>query len=435
MIIGVSMPASRLILVVGACAIAGAISYFGVCSALASHYADLGTLEGYERATRLEPKNARYWDLLGRLREFDTEHTDLRGAFQAYQTSLSLNPRSADTWLDLASLLEGSDPGAARAAFLKAQRAYPASPDVSWRYGNFLLRQGETNPAFAEIRGAVEADPKRAVDAFLLFRRLEPNLDIVFERDLPPVSSVYLDVMRRLIEERRADLALKVWSRLVAVHPKLQPSEIIYFVDGLLNIGQTIEARRVWDRAITFMNIPKTDDPEGSVVWDGGFETDVTGGGLVWRVDASPGSFISYDKKVKHSGARALRISFDGTKNVHFQGVCERVAVEPETSYEFSAWLKTDRLTSDRGVYFRLTTLDNKENQVNQTADSTGTTPWTRISLTWEAPKQSHLLEICVIRDSSGNFDEYKIAGTAWVDDISLVPLNPRTESLRKTSP
>jgi tetratricopeptide (TPR) repeat protein len=435
MIVRIASSMPRIILVIGAFAIAGAISYFDIRNALAEYYAQLGTLEGYERATRLEPGNARNWDLLGRYLEFDLEHADRQRTLQAYRTSLSLDPLSADTWLDLASFLEASDPSAAREAFVKAQRAYPASPDVSWRYGNFLLRQGEMIPAFAEIRHAVEADPKRAVDAFLLCRRIEPDFDVILERDLPPVASVYLDVMRLLIGERRADLALKVWPKLIAVHPKLQPPEIIFFVDGLLNSGQTTEARRVWDQAITFMHIPQPDDPEGSMVWDGGFETGVTGGGLVWRIEAPPGTLIWYDKKVKHSGTRSLRITFDGTKNVHFEGVCQRAVVEPETTYEFSAWLRTDGLTTDRGVFFRLTTAENQENQLNITPETTGTTPWTKISLTWEAPKLTHLLEICVVRNPSSNVDEHRIVGTAWVDDVSLIPINPRLDSLKKTRP
>jgi tetratricopeptide (TPR) repeat protein len=435
MIVRIASRALRMILVVGALAIAGASSYFGIRNTLAVHYAEKGTLEGYERATQLEPGNARNWYLLGRYWEFDPEHTDPQRALHAYQTSLSLDPRSADTWLDMATLLEVSDPGAAREAFLEAQRAYPASPDFSWRYGNFLLRKGEMIAAFREIRHAVEADPKRSVDAFLLFRRLEPDLDIVLERDIPPIPGVYLDLIRLLTDEGRADLALTVWPRLIAVHPKLHPPEILYLVEGLLNRRQAIEARRVWDQAIPFMNIPKTDDPEGSLVWDGGFETGVTGSGFAWRTQPPAGSFVDYDENVKRSGKRALRIRFDGQKNVYFQGVCERVLVEPGAIYEFSAWLKTSELTTDRGVFFRLTTPEIQGSPGNATPAFTGSTPWTRVSLTWEAPRQANLLEICVVRLPSPNADEYRVSGTAWVDNVSLLPVTASGDSLEKTRP
>jgi hypothetical protein len=435
MIVRISSSTPRIIFVIGALATAGAISYFGIRNALAAHYVGLGTLQGYERATRLEPANPRNWYLLGRYLEFDLEHADPQRALQAYQTSLSLDPRSANTWLELASLLEASDQSAAREAFVQAQHAYPVSPDVSWRYGNFLLRQGEMIAAITEIQHAVEADPKRSVDAFLLFRRLEPDLDIVFERDLPPVASVYLDVIRLLTDEGRGDLGLKVWPKLIALHPKLHPPEILYFVEGLLNRGQTIEARRVWDQAIIYMNIPHADDPKGSLVWDGGFETGVTGAGFAWRIQSPPGSFVDYDESVKRSGKRALRIRFDGQKNVFFQNVCERVVVEPGTFYELSAWFKTNELTTDRGVFFRLTTPEIQGSSWSVTPAFTGTTPWRRVSLTWEAPRHVHLMEICVVRLPSSNPDEYRVSGTAWVDNVSLVPVTPGGDSLQKTRP
>jgi hypothetical protein len=284
-----------------------------------------------------------------------------------------------------------------------------------------------------EIRHAVEKDPKRGVGAFLLFRRLEPNFDSIFERDLPPIASVYMDVIRLLTDEGRADLALKAWSKLLEIHPKLGTSEALYFVEGLLNRGQTREAHKVWDQAIPLLNIPKADDPEGSLVWDGGFETGVTGAGFAWRIDPPFGSVVDYDAIVKRSGTRSLRIRFDGTKNLYFHGVCERVGVESGFTYQFSAWLKANKLTTDRGVFFILLTPENRGMPGKTTAQVTGTTPWTRVSLTWEAPKQVSVLEMCVVRLQSSNQDDFRISGTVWVDDVTLLPVLPPANSLQKT--
>lgn len=125
----------RTIFLFIAIAIVGMISQLGIRNAVAMHYANSGTLMGYERATRLEPENARNWYLLARSLEFDPpETTDPKYALQAYQTALSLDPHSTGTSLDMASLLEASDPSATRNAFLHAQWTYPASPEVAWRY-------------------------------------------------------------------------------------------------------------------------------------------------------------------------------------------------------------------------------------------------------------------------------------------------------------
>ena len=46
------------------------------------------------------------------------------------------------------------------AYFRAAQAAYPISAEVSWKYGNFLLRQDRLTEAYAEIHRAVMVDPQ-----------------------------------------------------------------------------------------------------------------------------------------------------------------------------------------------------------------------------------------------------------------------------------
>ena len=424
-----------MIILLSAFAFVGIISFLAIRNALAAYYVGLGTLKGYERAVRLEPQNAQNWYLLARFWEFNIENRDPRRALQAYHTALSLDPESSDTWLDMASLLEASDPSAARKAFLQAQRTYPASPEVAWRYGNFLLRQGEVTAGIAEVRRAVERDPKRTVEAFLLFRHFEPELNNIFEHDLPPIASVYLDVIRYLTDNGRPDLALGAWSRLLELRPTLPTAETLYFVEGLIHRGQILEAHKVWVQAIPLLHIPRTDDPKESLVWDGGFETGVAGGGFTWRIDPQIGSVVDYDENVKRSGRRSLRIRFDGMSNLYFHGVCERVEVDPGVAYEFSAWLRAKELTSDQGIFFRLSSPDNREMPWKATAQITGTTPWTRVFLTLEVPKQVNSLEACVVRLQSSNPDEPWISGTAWVDDVSLLPVPSLADLPMKIQP
>lgn len=156
----------RLILVIFACGLAFGITYLAVRSTLASHYASMGTIDGLERAVRLEPKNADYWYLLGRALHPELQRRDDRGAIRALYTAVSLNPRSASTWIEIASIYEGQGAfDAAGQAFRQAQSLYPASAEVHWQYGNFLLRRRELRSAALEIREAVQADPKLALAA------------------------------------------------------------------------------------------------------------------------------------------------------------------------------------------------------------------------------------------------------------------------------
>ena len=116
------------------------LSYFSIRNAVAVDNADLQTRQGYERSTRLETGDYRNWYLLGRYWQYNLEDADAAKAGQAYSAALSLNPRSADVWSDLASVYEAEgNPSGARDAYLHAKRAYPLSPEISWRYGNFSI--------------------------------------------------------------------------------------------------------------------------------------------------------------------------------------------------------------------------------------------------------------------------------------------------------
>src|SRR5271168_3085 len=191
MILHPSSTAARLALVFVAFALATALAYSSVRNAVAVHDSNLATRAGQERATQLEPGNPLNWFLLGRYWQYNLEEPDNPRAIKAYLTSLSLDPRSANTWLDLATAyeLEGDLP-AARNAFLQAKRVYPLSAEVSWRYGNFLLRQGELPTAFAEIRHAVSVDPKRAAEAFSRCWRVDPDIQAILDNVLPPDGAV-----------------------------------------------------------------------------------------------------------------------------------------------------------------------------------------------------------------------------------------------------
>src|SRR5277367_5829654 len=201
MILRLSSPVARGLFVLFALVLAAGLSYSNIRNVLAVHEAGLNTADGYARATRLEPDDAANWYLLGRYWQYNLEDPDAKRAIRNYQTALAFDPRSADTWLDLGTAYESEgDIAAARNAFVHAKQVYPLSPEVSWRYGNFLLRRGELEAAFAEIRHAVEADPKRGAAAFALCMRFEPNVNSVLERVLPHSKDAYLNVISALAE-------------------------------------------------------------------------------------------------------------------------------------------------------------------------------------------------------------------------------------------
>jgi tetratricopeptide (TPR) repeat protein len=416
--------ASRAGLCAAAILAAFALAFLSIRNALAYHASQLGTLSGYERAVRLEPGDAGNWYLLGRYWQYNMEQTDPEQAIKDYRIALSLDPRSTDAWLDLATAYDGEgDEVKARDAFLAAKRVYPASAEVSWRYGNFLLRQGELNAAYSEIRRAVEADPKRGPEAFSRCWRAAPDLNAILDKALPASKDIYVGAIRELVAEAQLDPALAVWSRLVTLHPKMSPKEIYFLTNALLQSGRAKDLERVWQQAVSFMNNPPS-DPAGSILWDGGFESGMIGDGLAWQFPPpQSGLQVALDTEQAHSGKQSLRLMFTGDENIQYNGPCHFAIAKPGAAYLFSAWVRTEALTTDEGIRFQLRTVSPTGSHVAATPDLHGSEPWTDITLPWTAPPDTSIVQVCVIRNISGDPDG-DIQGTAWVDDVSLVPVS-----------
>lgn len=405
--------------------LAGFLSYFSVRNALAAHFAELQTREGYQRATRLEPGDFRNWQLLGRYWQYNLEDTDTGRAIQAYTVALSLNPRSAEAWSDLAAAYEaqGNIP-AARDAFLHAKRAYPLSAEVSWQFANFLLRQGEQDAAFLEMRYAVEAEPKRGAEALSRALRAEPDIDVILDRVLPPLSDAYIGAIKDQTAEGHTANAVKIWDRLASLHPHLLMEDPLSLVGALIQGKQIAEAQRIWDQAVVFAGLGNLSTPAGSILWDGGFESGFIGG-FSWTLEEGiRGVQISFDAHEKRSGSRSLRLLFNGTYNLRLMGPCHLVSVQPSTAYDFSAWIRTLSITTDQGLRFQLRPLGTQDTSTVLTPDLRGTHDWTRVEVPWSSGQNVQLMQVCVARLPSQEFDD-KIQGMAWVDDVALVPAGP----------
>src|SRR5712664_665533 len=103
MILRLSSNAQRAAVVAASFLAACILSYFSIRNALASHYSDLQTAQGFERAVHLEPADPRNWYLLGRYWQYNLEDPDAGRAIHSYLSALSLNPSSSEIWLDLAT--------------------------------------------------------------------------------------------------------------------------------------------------------------------------------------------------------------------------------------------------------------------------------------------------------------------------------------------
>ena len=311
---------------------------------------------------------------------------------------------------------------AAREAFLQAKLSYPSSAEVAWRYGNFLLRTGDLPTAYAEIQLAVRLDPHRAATAFSRCYRANPDIDAILNQVLPAEPGVYVDVLGEAARSKQLAVAQTVWERLLLMHPHLHFQDFDPFVSELLAAGQATEARRVWDEGVATMTLPALEQAKDSVVWDPSFESGAGGYSFSWRYQPLPKECRSLSTgQQKHSGNQSLRLTFDGKHNENLEPACTIVNVEPNTTYHFSGWVRTQDLTTNSGIGFRIHSAGGPVHRHRPDTRNPWHKPWTLSTCLGRLVQKCIRPPICIMREPSDT-PNTNISGTAWVDDVNLVP-------------
>jgi hypothetical protein len=251
----------------------------------------------------------------------------------------------------------------------------------------------------------------------------QPNINLAIDRVLPSLTEAYTTAIFDQVSEGHTVNAVQIWNKLAALHPQLPLETYTYYVvAALLREKQVVEAQRVWKQAADFAGLGNLPRPEGSVLWDGGFESGVFGSGFAWALPGgAQGVQFSLDTREKHSGNRSLRLVFNGRYNVGLNGPCAEASVRPSTSYNFSAWVRTLSITTEQGIRFQLHPVGTLDASTVFTNDLHGTQPWIRIEIPWSSGRNVQEMQVCVVRLPSQEADD-KIQGIAWVDDVALVP-------------
>jgi tetratricopeptide (TPR) repeat protein len=415
-------PARQKVAMALAVAAAAWLCYSGVNHALARHYRASSNPDDWQRASKIEPSNAENWYREGRYRQLDFDHSDLPLAISYYQRAVQLDPRSPFYKLDLASAMEmnGNDAEAEK-YFRGAQDNYPISAEVSWRYGNFLLRQQRLPEAYAEIHRALAVDSKLLPLAVSRAWHSDPDVRVLLDQVLPKTPDADWEALSFLVQGQELAPALAVWNDLAAQKLSIDWKKVFAFTDLLVNQEHFDDAGAVWRQAIAAEASSLPAAPNGSLVFDGGFETEIPGGGFGWRQRDVPGADFDFDTAEKHSGTRSARIIFDGTQNLSYGDLYQLVLVTPATRYRFRGYLSTDHVSTDSGMRFEILDPRRPKDLDVSTPNETGTQPWTLEEVEFTTGPQTHMIEIVLRRIPSARFDN-KISGTVWVDDVSLFP-------------
>jgi hypothetical protein len=378
-------------------------------------------LETIRSGAELMPGNGEAWDRVGRFEEYDFANSDPAAAIEAYHRALKDDPHSSYYWVDLGSAYELiGDDAQARHAYEQARIAYPLSGLVTWRYGNFLLRQQQYPEAFAEIQHSVRADPLLLPLAISRVWRSTENVNQMLDQVLPAETNAYFQALDFFQSIHDPDSGLAVWHRIIALKKPFPLERTFPFIDELIAENRSDDAQQVWHEALVSAGSTDPRPADRSLIWDGTFTQDFPKGGLGWRWDSQLGVSIDFDTAPPSGIGRSVRLDFGGGSNLDLEQPAEFVPVEPDRAYHFRADIRTEGLTTESGVRFSL--VDPRDGTVNAATENfTGSHAWTTVETDLKTGPNTHFINVRLVRGQSRLFDN-KLSGTAWIGDISLIP-------------
>jgi len=392
---------------------------------VAAEYFREGSPNAVQTAIIWDPANPEYCDALGTLLHLYADRADSDEIVQLYQRATRLSPHDAQFWADLGAAYDWAGrSNDALGAFEHSRRLFPNSPEINWRLANFYVRTGKTPEALLALGIVLQKDSSAGRKVFTLATNATRDENALLKM-LPPQPRVFFDYLNFLIEKGDLAGAEEVWDRVLHLGLPFDLPETFPYLDALIQHAELRQLSKVWSTlAERFPAQIQRPASNSNLVTNGGFESDILNGGLDWRVLPAEGAAVSVESNGAVEGARALRITFDGSRNIDYGHVFQFVLVQAKTRYRFSGQMRVQGVTTDSGPRFQVSDAYNASRIFATSEDLVGTSGWTEQHAELTTSADTRLLLVRVVRSVSNKLDN-QITGTVWIDDVRLVPEQP----------
>jgi len=327
------------------------------------------------------------------------------------------DPAAPHRWCDLGdAFFRAGRANEARYCFSHAVALGPEIPPVLLRSANFYHAVGDDERAM-QLGSRVLAKSDVYQSAILdFYRGSKFNVNDVLSRGLPPGPHAAQLYLRYWIQLGDLDRTKSSWDWTLAHHDADVPIARDY-LSFLLGKYKYQDAAAAW---VLFLGDRRNGYREANWLYNGDFETEPSGVPFDWQIGGADGQAdTTIDSGQSHTGNHSLRIRFAGTENVNYADTVQKTSV-PQGTYRFSAYIRTQDITTDKGIAFRIFDPEDSSNLNARTEQFIGTTAgWTRVEQIVRVPSATKLIEVQVIREPTLKFDN-RVSGTAWIDTVSL---------------
>jgi len=261
-------------------------------------------------------------------------------ALKEIERAVSLRPRDYVLWLELGMTRDQlGDTAGALSAFNESVRLAPYYSQPRWQRGNLLFRVGRYDEAFVDLRNAATSNPDLVPNFVDLAWGASRHEAAVTEQLFQPrTDSAHLALARFFATHGRPVDAVTQFKLAHDTSDQMR-SELIR---QLVGAGGFKQAYELWSSG------PGGGAGSRTIIYDGGFEAAlrVDEVGFGWRISHEPGVSLSVDASQPQSGARSLRVDFDGNSNPGAPIVSQLILAEPATRYKLSFAARTQKIVT-----------------------------------------------------------------------------------------
>ncbi len=336
-----------------------------------------------------------------------------------FERAVALRPADYRLWMDVGRARERANNAAgAGAAFAEAVRLAPYYAQPRWQFGNFLLRAGQREAAFAELSRAASSNPGLLPAAIsLAWGMYDGDPRLVEAAIRPQTQSAHLALARYCIAHGQAGEAL----RLFNAAGNFSNQDRRTLLTELLATKQFPEAHELWARAQEANGTGRNSDGV-AVINDGSFEDGIRldDPGFGWQTAReAQGVRVSLDTGQPSAGQRSLRLDFNGDSNPALPVISQLVLVEPNLRYELSLTARTEQLVTGGLPLISVSDALDGSSLAQSRPLSPNSDGWEKYTLDFTTADKMRAVVVSVRRQSCTT-NPCPIFGRAWLDVFSL---------------
>jgi tetratricopeptide (TPR) repeat protein len=347
----------------------------------------------------------------------------LKGLPQAaaeLEVAISLRPRDDSLWLQLGMLRdEMDDLSGASIAFNESVRLAPYYALPRWQRGNFLLRQGRLNEAFADLRFAATSNPDYVPTLIdLSWRISQGDYQIAQEYAQTNTREKRLAFAEFLARQGKGSEAAEQF----ALAGTVSDQERDELIRHLISANAYKEAFQIWTNGR-----PAASGESTPRFYDGGFEGPLSFDevGFGWRmVRGSQTVKLAADASVRQTGSQSVLVEFSGDSSPDTALVSQIIPVKAATRYRLHFAARTREIVSGGLPVAVVTeTAASRKRLAESPALPQGSTDWQSVSFDFHTEPKTEAVTFSIQRKHCTT-SPCPIFGSMWLDSFSIEELN-----------